>query len=38
MTDLLDDLVTPGHSQGEVEITEVEIAEGELTLRGRVVS
>jgi hypothetical protein len=34
----IDDLVTPGHSQGEVEITEVEIAEGELTLRGRVVS
>lgn len=34
----IDDLVTPRHSQGEVEITEVEIAEGELILRGRVVS
>ena len=34
----IDDLVTPRHSQGEVEITEVEIAEGELTLRGKVAS
>jgi hypothetical protein len=33
----IDDLVAPQHSEGEVEITEVEIAEGELILRGRVV-
>lgn len=34
----IDNLITPQHSQGDVEITEIEMLEGELTIRGRVVS
>ena len=34
----IDDLITSAQRQGNVEITEVEITEGELIIRGRVVS